>query len=196
MATSYQDKHRKILKPFAIFLAKTGIHPNFITLLSFMLTSSGIVWIILKKPLIAFLWFLITAPLDAVDGYVARISGKTSKFGAFLDSTLDRVSDSLIFLSLMYVFRGDKILFPLLSISLISSYLISYTRARVEGLGGELKEGLMSRYPRFFGFLILILIWEFLGILWFKYTLSIYALLLIFTVLQRIFLAYRKLQYK
>ncbi len=196
MATSYQDKHRKILKPLAIFLAKTGIHPNFITLLSFMLTSGGIIWILLKKPIIAFLWFLITAPLDAVDGYVARISGRTTKFGAFLDSTLDRVSDSLLFLSFIYVFRWDTLILTLSAASLISSYLISYTRARVEGLGGELKEGLMSRYPRFFGFLILLLIWEFFGIVWFKWTLAIYTLLLIFTVLQRVFLAYRKLPHK
>lgn len=193
MAISYQDKHREILKPLALFLAKTGIHPNLITLLSFILTSSGILWIILKKPLIAFLWFLVTAPLDAVDGYVARISGKTTRFGAFLDSTLDRITDSLLFLSFIYVFRWDTFILIISSLSLISSYLISYTRARVEGLGGELKEGLMSRYPRFFGFLILLLIWEFFGMVWFKWIFLIYASLLIFTVLQRIFLAYKNL---
>lgn len=196
MATSYQDRHRQILKPISLFLAKTGIHPNFITLLSFILTSTGVVWVLLEKPIIAFFWFLITAPLDAVDGYVARISGKTSKFGAFLDSTLDRITDSLLFLSFIYVFRWDMIIFILSVFSLICSYLISYTRARVEGLGGELKEGLMSRYPRLFGFLILLVIWGFLGMVWFRWAFAIYTSLLIFTVLQRIFLAYKKLSQK
>jgi hypothetical protein len=72
----YQDRHRIILKPLAEFLAKMGIHPNFITLFSFLITSSGVIWILLKKPLIAFIWFLLSAPLDAVDGYVARIGGR------------------------------------------------------------------------------------------------------------------------
>jgi phosphatidylglycerophosphate synthase len=190
----YQDRHRIILKPFAEFLAKMGIHPNFITLFSFLITSSGVIWILLKKPLIAFLWFLLSAPLDAVDGYVARISGKVSRFGAFLDSTLDRITDSLLFLSLIFVFGGDPFSFFFLSLSLVSAYLISYMRARVEGLGENLMEGLMSRYPRFVGFLILLLVWGIFGEVWFKFLLPVYSILLVITVFQRLILAYRKLK--
>ena len=181
------------MKPLAEILAKRKVHPNLITLLSFFLTSLGVFWILAKKPLIAFAWFLLILPLDALDGYVARISGKVSRFGAFLDSTLDRISDSLLFLSLMFVFRKDTFFFFLLALSLISLYLISYTRARVEGLGEDLTEGLMSRAPRLAGFLILLLVWEFLGSIWLKVLLVIYSLLLLITVFQRIFLAYRKL---
>lgn len=190
----YQDRHRIILKPFAEFLAKMGIHPNFITLFSFLITSSGVIWILLKKPLIAFLWFLLSAPLDAVDGYVARISGKVSRFGAFLDSTLDRITDSLLFLSLIFVFGEDPFSFFFLSLSLVSAYLISYMRARVEGLGENLMEGLMSRYPRFVGFLILLLVWGIFGEIWFKFLLPVYSILLVITVFQRLMLAYRKLK--
>jgi phosphatidylglycerophosphate synthase len=190
----YQDSHRIILKPFAEFLAKMGIHPNFITLFSFLITSSGVIWILLKKPLIACLWFLLSAPLDAVDGYVARISGKVSRFGAFLDSTLDRITDSLLFLSLIFVFGGDPFSFFFLSLSLVSAYLISYMRARVEGLGENLMEGLMSRYPRFVGFLILLLVWGIFGEIWFKFLLPVYSVLLVITVFQRLVLAYRKLK--
>jgi phosphatidylglycerophosphate synthase len=174
----YQDRHRIILKPLAEFLAKMGIHPNFITLFSFLITSSGVIWILLKKPLIAFIWFLLSAPLDAVDGYVARISGKVSRFGAFLDSTLDRITDSLLFLSLIFVFGEDPFSFFFLSLSLVSAYLISYMRARVEGLGENLMEGLMSRYPRFVGFLILLLVWGIFGEIWFKFLLPVYSILL------------------
>jgi len=190
----YQDRHRIILKPLAEFLAKMGIHPNFITLFSFLITSSGVIWILLKKPLIAFLWFLLSAPLDALDGYVARISGKVSRFGAFLDSTLDRITDSLLFLSLIFVFGEDPFSFFFLSLSLVSAYLISYMRARVEGLGENLTEGLMSRYPRFVGFLILLIVWGIFGEIWFKFLLTVYSILLVITVFQRLVLAYRKLR--
>jgi len=190
----YQDRHRIILKPFAELLAKIRIHPNFITLFSFLITSSGVIWILLKKPLIAFIWFLLSAPLDAVDGYVARISGKVSRFGAFLDSTLDRITDSLLFLSLIFVFGEDPFSFSFLSLSLVSAYLISYMRARVEGLGENLTEGLMSRYPRFVGFLILLLVWGIFGEIWFKFLLPVYSILLVITVFQRFVLAYRKLR--
>jgi phosphatidylglycerophosphate synthase len=190
----YQDRHRIILKPFAEFMAKMGIQPNFITLFSFLITSSGVIWILLKKPLIAFLWFLLSAPLDAVDGYVARISGKVSRFGAFLDSTLDRITDSLLFLSLIFVFGEDPFSFFFLSLSLVSAYLISYMRARVEGLGENLTEGLMSRYPRFVGFLILLLVWGIFGEVWLKFLLPVYSVLLVITVFQRLILAYRKLK--
>ena len=190
----YQDRHRIILKPLAEFLAKMGIHPNFITLFSFLITSSGVIWILLKKPLIAFLWFLLSAPLDALDGYVARISGKVSRFGAFLDSTLDRITDSLLFLSLIFFFGEDPFSFFFLSLSIVSAYLISYMRARVEGLGENLMEGLMSRYPRFVGFLILLLVWGIFGEIWFKFLLPVYSILLVITVFQRFVLAYRKLR--
>jgi phosphatidylglycerophosphate synthase len=190
----YQDRHRIILKPLAEFLAKMGIHPNFITMFSFLITSSGVIWILLKKPLIAFIWLLLSAPLDAVDGYVARISGKVSRFGAFLDSTLDRITDSLLFLSLIFVFGEDPFSFFFLSLSLVSAYLISYMRARVEGLGENLMEGLMSRYPRFVGFLILLLVWGIFGEIWFKFLLPVYSILLAITVFQRLVLAYRKLK--
>ncbi|MFZ8826549.1 MAG: CDP-alcohol phosphatidyltransferase family protein [Candidatus Caldipriscus sp.] len=190
----YQDRHRLVLKPIAEFLAKMGIHPNFITLFSFLITSSGVIWILLKKPLIAFLWFLLSAPLDALDGYIARISGKVSRFGAFLDSTLDRITDSLLFLSLIFVFGEDPFSFFFLSLSLVSAYLISYMRARVEGLGENLMEGLMSRYPRFVGFLVLLLVWGIFGEIWFKFFLPLYSVLLVITVFQRLVLAYRKLK--
>jgi archaetidylinositol phosphate synthase len=190
----YQDRHRIILKPLAEFLAKVGIHPNFITLFSFLITSSGVIWILLKKPLIAFIWFLLSAPLDALDGYVARIVGKVSRFGAFLDSTLDRITDSLLFLSLISVFGEDPFSFFFLSLSLVSAYLISYMRARVEGLGENLTEGLMSRYPRFVGFSILLLVWGIFGEIWFKFLLPVYSTLLVITVFQRLVLAYRKLR--
>lgn len=190
----YQDRHRIILKPFAELMAKMGIHPNFITLFSFLITSSGVIWIFLKKPLIAFIWLILSAPLDALDGYVARIAGKVSRSGAFLDSTLDRITDSLLFLSLISVFGEDPFSFFFLSLSLVSAYLISYMRARVEGLGENLMEGLMSRYPRFVGFLILLLVWGIFGEIWFKFLLPVYSILLVITVFQRLVLAYRKLK--
>ncbi len=193
MSASYQDKHRKILKPIAETLSKLNINPNLITLITFFLTSFGVFLIVSGKPLVASVWLIITAPFDAVDGFVARLSGRESKFGAFLDSTLDRITDGVLISSVCWTFREDEAILLMGLTSLVMSFLISYTRARVEGLGGKLTEGLMSRYPRFLGFIVILLVWHILGAEWMKVFMAIYALLLSFTVFQRILLAYKRL---
>ncbi len=190
---SFSDLSRRLIRPLAVLLARAGVSPNLLTFLSAALTSVGSVWIVAGKPLAAALWFLLFAPFDALDGEVARLTGRTSRFGAFLDSSLDRVVDGLIFSSMAYALRTDALLLILSLSALVFAYLISYVRARVEGLGGELKEGLMSRYPRFIGLLLLLVIWGVWGGPYLTYAFAVYNLLLLFTVLQRFYLAYRRL---
>ncbi len=190
---SFSDLSRRLIRPLAVLLARAGVSPNLLTFLSAALTSVGSVWIVAGKPLAAALWFLLFAPFDALDGEVARLTGRTSHFGAFLDSSLDRVVDGLIFSSMAYALRTDALLLILSLSALVFAYLISYVRARVEGLGGELKEGLMSRYPRFIGLLLLLVIWGVWGGPYLTYAFAVYNLLLLFTVLQRFYLAYRRL---
>jgi len=189
----FSEISRNFVRPIARLLARIGVHPTLITLLSAAINSLGIGWIIAGKPLVALIWFILFAPLDALDGEVARLTGRTSRFGAFLDSTLDRVVDGLIFSSFAYSFRGDALLLSLSLLALVSAYLISYSRARVEGLGGELKEGLMSRYPRFIGILLLLLVWRAWGRTPLLWGFIVYDALLLFTVFERVYLAYRRL---
>jgi len=190
---SFSDLSRSLIRPIAVLLARAGVSPNLLTFLSAALTSVGSVWIVSGEPIGAALWFLLFAPFDALDGEVARLTGKTSRFGAFLDSALDRVVDGLIFSSMAYVLRTEPLLLILSLSALVFAYLISYARARVEGLGGELKEGLMSRYPRFIGLLVLLVIWGVWGGLYLTYAFALYDLLLLFTVIQRFYIAFRRL---
>lgn len=195
MKLSYQDRHRELLRPVANLLVKLKVSPNFITVISFVITSLGVIWIVLEKPLIAALWFSITSPMDALDGFVARISNSTSKFGAFLDSTFDRITDGMIFLSLIYTLRANNLGFVIASVCLILTYLISYTKARVEGLGGSMNEGLMSRYPRIVLMILILILWGFFGKSLLVPALCIYAFLLFITFIQRFILAYDRLKH-
>ncbi len=195
MKVSYQDKHREVLRPIASLLVKLKVSPNTITVISFIITSLGIIWIILEKPLIAALWFSITSPMDALDGFVARISNSTSKFGAFLDSTLDRITDGLVFLSLIYTLRVDTLGFVIASTCLILTYLISYTKARIEGLGESMSVGLMSRYPRMLFMICVLILWGFFGKSILVPALGIYAFLLLITFIQRFIFAYERLKH-
>ncbi len=191
---NFSEFSRGLIRPIARLLARLGVHPNLLTVLSAALNSLGAFWIAAGRPLVAVVWFVLFAPLDALDGEVARLTGRTSRFGAFLDSTLDRVVDGLVFSAMAYALRVDTLLLSLSLSALLSAYLISYARARVEGLGGELREGLMSRYPRFLGLLVVLLVWGMWGREALTYVLTLYVLLLLLTVLQRLTLAYRRLR--
>jgi CDP-diacylglycerol--glycerol-3-phosphate 3-phosphatidyltransferase len=94
---------------------------------------------------------VIGMPLDAIDGGVARRLGRQSAFGAFFDSTLDRFAEGALLAGLGYYFavRGDALSVVVAFIALIGSFMVSYTRARAEGLGLECKVGLFSRFGRF-----------------------------------------------
>jgi CDP-diacylglycerol--glycerol-3-phosphate 3-phosphatidyltransferase len=93
---------------------------------------------------------LIVAPVDALDGAVARVVGKQSSFGAFLDSTLDRLADAGLILGLTAYYWGQEASTEvvLLLISLVAVMMVSYTRARAESLGFPCKVGLLTRMER------------------------------------------------
>lgn len=125
------------LSPDTITLASTGVAATAAVLLGFGWLSLG-GWV-----------FLFGASFDFIDGRVARATGRTSRAGAFLDSTLDRVSELLVFGGLAVAFRGSIVLFAALAAA-GASVLVSYARARGEALGaGEAaKVGGMQRPER------------------------------------------------
>lgn len=126
---------------------RTPLSPNAITLLSLVFSAATLLASYLSLPLLftAFV-LLLSALLDALDGYVARKKGRTTKFGAFLDSTIDRVSDALH----TYALYLCGVLEPYLAYAMLASeYLVSYTRARAESLGANFSGvGLMERGER------------------------------------------------
>ncbi len=133
-------------------MARTGVSPNALTFAGFALNVVAGVLIALGQPF----WggVVMTAlamPLDAVDGAVARALGKQTKFGAFFDSTLDRFAEGALLAGLAYYFatNGNTLSVVVTFVALIGSFMVSYTRARAEGLGLECKVGLFSRFGRF-----------------------------------------------
>ena len=116
-----------------------------------------------------------------LDGALARRSGKSSPFGAFLDSTLDRASEAIVLAGVAYLLssRGQSVDAALVVLALMGSFLVSYTRARAESLGVECKVGIMSRPER----IILIALGLFFDVL--PYAIYIMLALTVFTVVQR-----------
>jgi CDP-diacylglycerol--glycerol-3-phosphate 3-phosphatidyltransferase len=141
---------RSLLAAPARGLGWMGVTPNHLTLLG-LLVSGG------AGVLLAYGFFrtgavvlLVGSLCDMLDGAVARETGRSSPFGAFLDSTVDRVAEMLVFAGLLVHFaREDSILYALLAfLAAGGSFLVSYTRARAEGLGISCEVGWMERPER------------------------------------------------
>ena len=139
-----------ILMPIARFMGRLGIHPNTITILGLLLQSGvGVVFGLGHIQLGGWL-LLLVAPVDALDGALARALGKESRFGAFLDSTLDRFSDAALILGLMvhYLRQGASVEVVVAFVAMVGAIMVSYTRARAEAMGFDCKVGLLTRMER------------------------------------------------
>ena len=132
-------------------LARTGVTPNALTWLGFSVTIVAAA-LIATGHLFAAGWVVLLAGFfDMLDGALARRLGQVSRFGALLDSTLDRLSESLLLLSILILnvlgsWSGVEAL--LVCLALIGSLLVSYIRARAEALGLECRVGLFTRPER------------------------------------------------
>lgn len=141
---------RRIVEPIAGGLHRLGVTPNALTVLGFLLNGIN-AWLLAtgRFPLAGVL-ILAFSGLDALDGTLARLSGQATRFGAFLDSVLDRYSEAVIFFGLVVWFArtGQQEGLFLAYAAIIGSQLVSYTRARAEGLGLDCKVGWFSRVER------------------------------------------------
>lgn len=143
-----------ILRPIPRNLIERGVHPNTITTLGFAVTVSAGIAFFLGHVRIGGFLVLIGGIFDILDGQVARGSGLASTFGSFYDSTLDRISEIVVFLGIFSLYGGGHPDFPLpwmvyaVALALAGSLMVSYTRARAEALGLDCKVGLMQRPER------------------------------------------------
>ena len=144
----------------ATALAKRGVHPDALTVLGLMITMIGAGLIAMGEFRWALLVLLIGLPADFLDGAVARAIQRTGNFGAILDSTLDRYADGFIFLGFVYYFADQQQLLWMLiaSFCLIGSFLVSYVRARAEGLDVDVKVGWFTRVERIIVVLVILLV--------------------------------------
>ena len=141
---------RRTVERLVTPLARTGIDPNALTVAGLLVSAVTAVCIGFGWTLAGGLLVLVTGGFDMLDGAVARVSGNGSRFGAFLDSTLDRWAEGLIFTGLVWYFvaQDARIEVVLAVTTMIGSMLISYTRARAEGLGVDCEVGMFQRPER------------------------------------------------
>lgn len=145
-----REVSRPALEAIATTLARWNVSPNLVTYLGMVFTIGVAVLAALGEIRWAGVVYLFAAVFDALDGTLARVSGKGSRFGAFLDSTIDRFEESIVFLGLIiyYALVGGLYEIPLILIAAIGSLMVSYTRARSEAIGATCKVGFMTRVPR------------------------------------------------
>jgi CDP-diacylglycerol--glycerol-3-phosphate 3-phosphatidyltransferase len=139
-----------VAPPLARLLARTPLTPNSLTWLGFFITVGAAVLIAFDHFLAAGALVLVAGLFDMLDGALARLTGRVSCFGAVLDSTLDRLSEAAVLLALLSVFarEQDVAISLLVGVVLLGSLMVSYIRARMEGMGIECKAGIFTRPER------------------------------------------------
>ncbi len=149
----------KVIAPVAHLLLRLGVSADAVTVVGTLGVCAGaLVFFPQGKLLIGVLVITVFVFSDLIDGYMARTSGTSNKFGAFLDSTLDRLGDGAIFggLVLYYAGPGDSRLYLVLSlVCLVMGTLTSYARARAESLGMQAKVGIAERADRLVAILVM-----------------------------------------
>jgi CDP-diacylglycerol--glycerol-3-phosphate 3-phosphatidyltransferase/CDP-diacylglycerol--inositol 3-phosphatidyltransferase len=149
----------KLLAPIARLLLRLGVTANTVTLIGTLGVCVGALAFFPRGHLLGGVLFITAFVFsDLIDGHMSRISGTTSKFGAFLDSTLDRVGDGAIFggLALYFAGPGDSRLYLWLSlICLVMGSVTSYARSRAESLGYQAKVGIAERSDRLVSILVM-----------------------------------------
>jgi len=140
-----------ILQPMAAGLVRLGLTPTAVTLIG--LAGNAVAAVVLSQGYMTVggLIILLMAPMDAIDGTMARMTGQTSKLGAFTDSVTDRWAELFIFGGLLwyYLGQGDRLACMLVFAAAGGSLLVSYTKSRAETLGFDCNVGILTRLERF-----------------------------------------------
>ncbi|MBE0532418.1 MAG: CDP-alcohol phosphatidyltransferase family protein [Rhodospirillales bacterium] len=178
-----RDVLEKMAAPLARLLARLKVTPNQVSTAGFALNVVAAVCVATGDLVVAGVIYILAGCLDLMDGTLARVTGRATKFGAFFDSTVDRISEGVVFAAITYRFAidGESVLAAVVVLALLGSLLVSYVRARAEGLGGKCKVGLLTRAER----VILLTLGLLFGLL--EHTIVLLAVLTAVTVAQRIY---------
>ncbi|MDQ3736286.1 MAG: CDP-alcohol phosphatidyltransferase family protein [Actinomycetota bacterium] len=146
---SYKEAFRRLIRPLARFLSAMRVRPDALTATGWAFSLCAAVLFAVGYTKTAGAVMLFAGLFDALDGAVARESGRMSTFGAFLDSTLDRFSEAAIFVGVIFFYAASQPYAALLAgVAMTFSLMTSYTRARAEGLGLDCEVGLLERAGR------------------------------------------------
>jgi CDP-diacylglycerol--glycerol-3-phosphate 3-phosphatidyltransferase len=164
-------------------LSALGITPNMMTVAGLLLSAASAFAIASQHLVWGAVILFLAGACDLSDGALARVQGSRSTFGAFFDSSLDRYSEAVVLFGLVYLYgsQGRTTELAIVFAGLIGSLMVSYTRARAEGLGFECKEGLYARPERVMTLVVGLLLYPWL--LWFLVGLAVLSNV---TAIQRI----------
>ncbi|MCL2706973.1 MAG: CDP-alcohol phosphatidyltransferase family protein [Dehalococcoidia bacterium] len=188
------DWRRKIsagfVAPITKVLARTPLTPNAITYIGFILICVAAALVANRQFLWGGIGVLVASAMDAFDGALARHIGKASRFGAVLDSTLDRLSEGVVLLSVIYVLARDGMELGVVlgGATLLLSLSVSYIRARAESVGVECVEGWFTRTERVIVIALGLILNQII------IAMAIVAMLSLITAAQRLYVVWRKLQ--
>lgn len=144
--------YNSVLRPFARTIILCGIHPNYITLAGTLLFAIAGYFAAINNWIIALLLVIAGGLFDGLDGLVARESGKKSLFGAILDSSCDRLTEAFLLLGLLIYYSHNHVQgnwgIYLCFTGICGSVMVSYVKARCEGVGVPCRRGILQRPER------------------------------------------------
>jgi CDP-diacylglycerol---glycerol-3-phosphate 3-phosphatidyltransferase len=155
----YRSRRRRVRAPIGAGerrelvrdrLIESRLTPNTISLTGFALNVVAAVLVWEKLFFLAGVAFIVGSIMDTLDGRYSRMSGKGTPFGAFLDSTLDRIEEGVVLTAVAgyFALHGERFAAAAVVVAVLASLMVSYTRARAEALGVECKVGLATRPVR------------------------------------------------
>lgn len=181
-----KEKFQAVFDMSAAVAHKMGLNPNAMSILGFLFAVFSAILYYYRLLQLAAIFLLISGFCDALDGTIAKTYGQMTKFGAFLDSTLDRLAEAIVFSSL--ILANPPLSDPVWGLAaLVTAILVSYTRARGESIGVAMASvGIAERAER----ILALAIATFLNYVWLGVILV--AMLSTITIIQRITHVYRK----
>ncbi|MCX5800264.1 MAG: CDP-alcohol phosphatidyltransferase family protein [Candidatus Eisenbacteria bacterium] len=186
-----KKKGRLLIEPIAKMLIKLGLTATALTLLGFAAAAIAGLLFALGHVRLAAIAVLVSGLLDSADGTVARLSSRVTRAGAFTDSAVDRYCEAVIFFGLLiHYLRRDVFSLVLLTfVAMSGAFMVSYMRARLEGLGKECRVGLLEREDR----VIVLAVGGLVGEIGIQVALWVLAVFSHYTALQRVRYATRSL---
>jgi len=203
MLERFRQFWTNVWAPLGDLLLRIGVKPDWVTIVGTLGVSAGALWFFPRGQF--FIGVMVVTAFvfsDIIDGYMARSSGQSSRWGAFLDSTLDRVGDAAVFGGLVLYYAnadaetdlGGPDLYLYLSLAcLVLGSLTSYARARAEALGMQAKGGIAERSDRLVSILVMTGFSGLLGLPFLReVTLWALAVASLVTVVQRMMIVHRQ----
>jgi CDP-diacylglycerol--glycerol-3-phosphate 3-phosphatidyltransferase len=185
-----QNRFFRVLAPLIKLFTKWELNPNSFTVAGVIITSVAAAAFLMGFIRLGGILILLGGLCDTIDGQLARNTGRATRFGALLDSTVDRYSEFIMFFSIAayFIYIEDFGASAATFLALCGSFMVSYARARAESLGFNAKIGIMQRPER----IVLIGLGALVHIVAFELAIWLIAILANFTALQRIRFAYKQ----